>query len=68
MKLEFLDKFSKKTQISNLIKIRPVEAELFRADGRRDLTHLIVAILRTRLEGAIYSDLCPKQGHFKQYV
>jgi hypothetical protein len=31
--LQFLDKFSKRAQISNLIKIRPVEAELFHADG-----------------------------------
>jgi hypothetical protein len=31
--LYFIDRFSKEAQISNLIKIRPVGAELFRADG-----------------------------------
>jgi hypothetical protein len=40
MKLEFLDIFSKNTQISNLMKIRPVAAEMFhayiRTDGRKD--------------------------------
>jgi hypothetical protein len=35
--------FRKKTQISNLTKICPVGAELFHADGRTDLTKLIVA-------------------------
>jgi len=32
----FLDKFAKNTQKSNLIKFRPVGAELFHADGRTD--------------------------------
>ena len=32
----FLDIFSKDTQISNFLKIRPVEAELFHADGQTD--------------------------------
>ena len=31
-------------QISEFLKIRPVEAELFHADGRTDMTKLIVAI------------------------
>jgi hypothetical protein len=31
--LAFLDRFSKYTQISNFMKIRPVGAELFPADG-----------------------------------
>ena len=39
--------FRKNTQISNFMKIRSVEAELFHADGRtygrRDMTKLIVA-------------------------
>jgi len=30
-------------KISNLMKIRPVGAELFHADGRTDMTKLIVA-------------------------
>jgi hypothetical protein len=41
-----LDSFSKNPQISKLMKIRPVEAELFHADRRtdgQDLTKLIVA-------------------------
>ena len=35
--------FSENTQISNLMKIRAVEAELFRADRRTHMTKLIVA-------------------------
>jgi len=34
--LNFFDGFSKNTQIPNFIKIRPVTAELFHADGRTD--------------------------------
>jgi hypothetical protein len=42
--LDYLDRFfSSNTQISDLMKIRPVEAELFYADGRTDMTKLIVA-------------------------
>jgi len=44
MKLEFLDIFSTNTQISEGMKIRPVGAELFHADGRTDMTKLIVAL------------------------
>jgi hypothetical protein len=36
LKLEFLDRFSNNTQIWNFMKIRPVEAEFFDADGRTD--------------------------------
>jgi len=39
----FLDRFSKNTQISNFIKILLVGAELFHADGQTDMTKLIVA-------------------------
>ena len=34
--------FSKNTQMSNLIKIRPVGAELFHVDRQTDMTQLIV--------------------------
>jgi hypothetical protein len=34
--LSFLDRFSTNTQILNFLKIRPVEAELFYADGQTD--------------------------------
>jgi len=40
--LNFLVRFSKNTQISNFKKIRRVGAE-FHADGRTDMTKLIVA-------------------------
>jgi hypothetical protein len=39
----FFNKFSKTTQISSFMKIRPVGAELFRADRRTDMTKLKVA-------------------------
>ena len=47
MESNFLDRFSKSTQISNFTEICPVLAELFhadrRADGRTDMTMLTVA-------------------------
>jgi len=36
LNLNFLDKFTKNTQISNSIKICPVEAEFFHADRQTD--------------------------------
>jgi len=39
----FSTNFRKKIQISNFMKIRLVAAELFHADGRTDMTKLIVA-------------------------
>ena len=41
--LNFLDRFSMKTEISNFMKIRPVGAEIFHAERRTDMTKLIVA-------------------------
>jgi len=34
--LNFLNKYTKNTEISNFIKIRPLEAQLLQADGRTD--------------------------------
>ena len=39
MKIEFLDRYFRKAQISNFIKINPLEAELFHADRRRTDGH-----------------------------
>jgi hypothetical protein len=36
VKIEFLDRFSKNNQISNLMKIGQEGADLFRADGKTD--------------------------------
>jgi hypothetical protein len=36
MKFQFIDKFSKKVQIPNIVKIRPVGAELFHAGRQPD--------------------------------
>ena len=44
IKLDFIfNRFSKKSQISNLIKIRPVEGDVFHADRRKDIMKLTVA-------------------------
>ena len=53
------DKFSKNTQLSNFMKIRPVRAELFLADVRPDRQkwrsqYSIFAILRTRLNICVH--------------
>jgi hypothetical protein len=41
MKFGFSRQIFENTQISNLIKIHPLGAELFRADRRTDMTNLI---------------------------
>jgi len=43
MKLQFSDRFSTNAQILDFVKIRPVEADLFQADGQADMTKLIAA-------------------------
>jgi len=55
IKIEFFDRFQKNTHISNFMKIRPVGAELFhpekrkegetdkRIEGQTDMTKLLVA-------------------------
>ena len=42
MKLEFSRQIFKKDKIQNFLKIRPVGAGLFHADGQADMTELIV--------------------------
>ena len=42
MKVEFSRQISKKSQISNGIKIRPLETKFFHADRRKEVTKLIV--------------------------
>jgi hypothetical protein len=41
--LNFFDTLSKSVKISNFLKICPLGAELFHADGQTDMTKLIVA-------------------------
>ena len=41
--LNFLVRFSKNTHISNFMKVRPVEAELFHADRQTDVTKITTA-------------------------
>jgi len=70
MKIEYSRHIEKKNPgTSNLIKIRPVGAELFRADRRTTMMKLIIAIaiLRTRLKvyitalsGEVRREMCNK--------
>jgi hypothetical protein len=43
MKLEVSRQYLKNTQISNFMKIHPVAATFFHADGQTDMTKLIAA-------------------------
>ena len=59
MKLEFSRQiFEKNTEISNFMKIRPVEAELFHADGRTDMTKPMVAFPQFCELGCSVTDIC----------
>jgi hypothetical protein len=44
--VRFPNRFSKNTQISNFMKIRPVGAELCHADGRTDMKKPVVSFLK----------------------
>jgi len=45
-----MDRFARNVQIPNLMKIRPVEAELFRENGKTWRSYeLLYAILRPRI-------------------
>jgi hypothetical protein len=50
MELEFPPQIFENIQISNIVKIYYVGAELFYAEGRTDRTKVIVAILRASLK------------------
>ena len=60
MKFEFSRYIFKSTQVSNFVKIRTVGAELFHADGRTDMTELIVAFrnFANALKNVVYGVHC----------
>ena len=53
----FSTDFRKNPQISNFMKIRPLGAELFHADGRTDTTKLLIVAFRN-------FGYAPKKIHF----
>jgi len=58
MKFEFLNRLSKNTQTQNVMKIRSVGAELFHADGRRDVTKTTVALRNFAKASNRYPSCC----------
>ena len=66
MKLNFLDSFSKKAQISSFIKIRRVGAELIHTDGQTERSWCsLFAVLRTLLKVNIPTSTCLCQVTFR---
>jgi hypothetical protein len=59
MDSNFLDRFSKNTQISNFIKIHPVGAELFHVDGRMDEHTDMTKLIATYCNFAKVPKNCP---------
>jgi hypothetical protein len=57
--LNFLERFSRNTQISNFMKIRPVVFESFHADGLTHMTTLIVALSNI---ANVPKNICLKAG------
>ena len=56
--MNYLDRISKNTQMSNVMKIPAVGAELFHTDGPTDMTKLTVAF-RKFLKSASKHDTSP---------
>jgi hypothetical protein len=54
----FSTDFSRNPQISNLLKIRPLGAEFFHADGQTDMTKLIVAFRNFANAPENLKDIC----------
>jgi len=65
LNFNFLGRFSKNNQISNLTKIRPVEAEQFHAGGRTDKTKIIV-VIRNFANGPQHMQCYTALGSFAQ--
>jgi hypothetical protein len=60
MALPFSERFSKNTQISNFMKIRPQRAQLFHVDTQTDMTMLIIAF--RAVVNALKNEICKEKG------